>query len=151
VDEVHNYLNLPTPLDEMLAEARGYRLSLCLAHQHLAQLPKEMREAIAANARSKIYFQLSPQDAATLAREVEPELAAHDLAHLPRHSAAVRLCQAGETGPAFTLTTQPLPPGDPERARAVRTDARRRNGREREQVEALLKDRQTRPWQARQP
>ena len=47
VDEVHNYLNLPTPLEEMLAEARGYRLSLCLAHQHLGQLPKEMREALA--------------------------------------------------------------------------------------------------------
>src|SRR6266536_2582470 len=109
VDEVHNYLNLPTPLDEMLAEARGYRLSLCLAHQHVAQLPREMREAIAANARSKLYFQLSPQDAATLAREVEPEFAAHDLANLPRHSASARLCQAGETGPAFTLTTEPLP------------------------------------------
>ena len=151
VDEVHNYLNLPTPLDEMLAEARGYHLSLCLAHQHLAQLPKEMREAIAANARSKLYFQLSPQDAAALAREVEPELAAHDLAHLPRHNAAVRLCQAGETGPAFTLTTQPLDKGTPERAEAVRADARRRNGRAREQVEALLVDQQTRPWQGRQP
>ncbi|HEU6443766.1 MAG TPA: TraM recognition domain-containing protein [Gaiellaceae bacterium] len=149
VDEVHNYLNLPTPLDEMLAEARGYHLSLCLAHQHLAQLPKEMREAIAANARSKLYFQLSPHDAQALAKEVEPELAAHDLAHLPRHSAAVRLCRAGETGPAFTLTTQPLPPGDPERAQAVRADARRRNGRAREQVEALLVDRQTRPWRGR--
>ena len=147
VDEVHNYLNLPTPLDEMLAEARGYRLSLCLAHQHLAQLPKEMREAIAANARSKLYFQLSPQDAAALAREVEPELAAHDLAHLPRHGACVRLCQAGETGPAFTLATEPLPPGDPQRAEAVRADSRRRNGRAREQVEAQLAQRQTRPWQ----
>jgi hypothetical protein len=147
VDEVHNYLNLPTPLDEMLAEARGYHLSLCLAHQHLAQLPKEMREAIAANARSKLYFQLSPQDAATLARDVEPELAAHDLAHLPRHSASARLCQAGETGPAFTLTTEPLPSGDPKRAEAVRADSRHRNGRAREQVEAQLAARQTRPWQ----
>lgn len=151
VDEVHNYLNLPTPLDEMLAEARGYHLSLCLAHQHLAQLPKQMREAIAANARSKLYFQLSPHDAQALAKEVEPELAAHDLAHLPRHSAAVRLCRAGETGPAFTLTTQPLPAGDPARAGAVRADARRRNGRAREQVEAQLADRQTRPWQGRRP
>jgi TraM recognition site of TraD and TraG/Type IV secretion-system coupling protein DNA-binding domain len=149
VDEVHNYLNLPTPLDEMLAEARGYHLSLCLAHQHLAQLPKEMREAIAANARSKLYFQLSPQDAAALAREVEPELAAHDLAHLPRHSAGARLCHAGETGPAFTLTTEPLPPGDPQRAEAVRADSRQRNGRAREQVEAQLAHRQTRPWRSR--
>ena len=148
VDEVHNYLNLPTPLDEMLAEARGYHLSLCLAHQHLGQLPKEMREAIAANARSKVYFQLSPQDAAALGREVEPELAAHDLAHLPRYAACVRLCRTGETGPAFTLATEPLPTGDPERAEMVRADSRRRNGCEREQVEALLAERQTRPWRA---
>ena len=89
VDEVHNYLNLPTPLEEMLAEARGYRLSLCLAHQHLGQLPKEMREAIAANARTKLYFQLSPQDVTPRARKSRPELAAHDLAHLPRYTAAV--------------------------------------------------------------
>ena len=58
VDEVHNYLNLPTPFEDVLAEARSYRLSLCLAHQHLAQLPRELREAIGANARSKVYFQL---------------------------------------------------------------------------------------------
>ena len=144
VDEVHNYLNLPTPLEEMLAEARGYRLSLCLAHQHLGQLPKEMREALAANARTKLYFQLSHQDAQTLGKEVEPELAAYDLAHLPRYTAAVRLCHAGETGAAFTLTTEPLDDADPARADAVRADSRARNGTERAEVEAELVQRQTR-------
>ena len=144
VDEVHNYLNLPTPLEEMLAEARGYRLSLCLAHQHLGQLPKEMREALSANARTKLYFQLSPQDAQTLGKEVEPELAAHDLAHLPRYTAAVRLCHAGETGPAFTLTTTPLEPADPRQAEAVRAASRKRNGTDRAEVEAELVDRQRR-------
>jgi hypothetical protein len=29
----------------MLAEARGYRLSLVLAHQHLAQLPRDTQLA----------------------------------------------------------------------------------------------------------
>jgi len=144
VDEVHNYLNLPTPLEEMLAEARGYRLSLCLAHQHLGQLPKEMREALAANARTKLYFQLSQQDAQTLGREVEPELAAHDLAHLPRYTAAVRLCHAGAPGPAFTLTTTPLGEADAERAVAVRAASRERNGTNRAEVEAELVDRQRR-------
>ena len=144
VDEVHNYLNLPTPLEEMLAEARGYRLSLCLAHQHLGQLPKEMRDALAANARTKLYFQLSQQDAHALGREVEPELAAHDLAHLPRYTAAVRLCHQGETGPAFTLTTSPLKPGSPERADAVRACSRTRNGTSRAAVEAELVARQRR-------
>jgi hypothetical protein len=138
VDEVHNYLSLPTPIGDMLAEARGYHLSLCLAHQHLAQLPREMREAIAANARSKLYFQLSLPDAHTLGRELEPELGQHDLANLPRHSAAARICQQGETGRPFTLTTDPLPAPDPDRAQAVREASRMRIGTERKKVEARL-------------
>jgi len=135
---VQSYLTLPSPLADMLAEARGYHLSLCLAHQHLGQLPREMREAIAANARTKLYFQLSLQDAHALARELEPELTAHDLANLPRHSAAVRLCQAGETGRPFTLQTEPLPPAQPDRAEQVRTASRARIGVERARVEARL-------------
>jgi len=138
VDEVQSYLTLPSPLADMLAEARGYRLSLCLAHQHLGQLPREMREGLAANARTKLYFQLSPQDAHALGRELEPELSTHDLANLPRHTAAVRVCSAGETGRAFTLQTEPLPPADPERADAVRTASRARIGVDRERVEARL-------------
>jgi hypothetical protein len=141
VDEVHNYLSLPTPLAEMLAEARSFRLSLCLAHQHLGQLPREMREAIAANARTKILFQVSPEDAAALERLVAPEFGAHDLAHLPAHTAAVRLCRAGETGPAFTLHTRPLPEGDAQRAETVRAAVRERSGTPREQVEAQLEAR----------
>jgi hypothetical protein len=138
VDEVQSYLTLPSPLADMLAEARGYHLSLCLAHQHLGQLPREMREALAANARTKLYFQLSLQDAHALARELEPELSAHDLANLPRHTAATRLCQAGETGRPFTLRTEPLPPPHPERAEQVRAASRARIGVERGRVEARL-------------
>ena len=76
--------------------------------------------------------------------QVEPELAAHDLAHLPRYRAAVRLCHAGETGPALTLTTKPLDDADPERPDAVRAESRARNGTERAEVEAELVQRQTR-------
>jgi Type IV secretion-system coupling protein DNA-binding domain/TraM recognition site of TraD and TraG len=141
IDEVQSYLTLPSPLADMLAEARGYHLSLCLAHQHLGQLPREMREAIAANARTKLYFQLSLQDAHSLARELEPELGAHDLANLPRHTAAVRLCHNGETGRPFTLQTDPLPARDPDRADAVRQASRARIGVAREDVEDRLAQR----------
>ncbi|MDE3130971.1 MAG: hypothetical protein KGL16_07440, partial [Acidobacteriota bacterium] len=76
--------------------------------------------------------------------------AAHDLAHLPSYTAAVRLCHGGETGPAFTLSTEPLPAPDPERADAVRADSRQRNGTERAEVEADLVERQTRPRRRRE-
>lgn len=136
VDEIHNYLNLPTPFEDVLAEARSYRLSLCLAHQHLAQLPRDLREAIGANARTKVYFQASRDDAQALEREVRPELSAHDLAHLPLYTAAVRLCDGGQPGRAFTLTTEALPPPIPGRAQAVREAARRHSGVRREEFEA---------------
>jgi hypothetical protein len=138
VDEVHNYLNLPTPFEDVLAEARSYRLSLCLAHQHLAQLPRDLREAIGANARTKVYFQVSRDDAQVLEREVRPELSAHDLAHLPLYTAAVRLCHNGQPGRAFTLTTESLNPATPGQAQAVRVSARRRYGTTREGIEAQL-------------
>ena len=60
VDECHNFLHLPIGVDDALAESRGYRVSWVLAHQHQAQLPPEVREALDANARNKIYFTPHP-------------------------------------------------------------------------------------------
>ncbi|BBG02800.1 MULTISPECIES: type IV secretion system DNA-binding domain-containing protein [Pseudonocardia] len=110
VDECHNFLNLPYRIEDMLAEARGFRLSLTLAHQHLGQLTPALRDGIAANARNKILFQLSPSDAAWLARHTLPELGPHDLAHLDGFHAAAALLTDSAPARAFTLTTRPLPP-----------------------------------------
>jgi hypothetical protein len=133
---------------ERATRRRSYRLSLCLAHQHLAQLPRDLREAMSANARTKVYFQASRDDAAILEREVRPELAAHDLAHLPLYTAAVRLCNEGQPGRAFTLRTEALPPGQPDRAGAVRETARRQNGVRREEFERQFAASQRRPAEA---
>jgi hypothetical protein len=124
LDEAHNFLTLPYPLEDMLAEARGYRLSLVLAHQHLAQLPHDLREGISANARNKIIFNASPEDARDLERHVTPALSSHDLAHLGAYQAAARLVVHSADQAAFTLRTTPLPPKTAGRATAVRTSSR---------------------------
>ena len=129
VDECQNFLHLPRSFDEMLAEARGYRLSMVLAHQHLGQLPRELRDAVSANARSKVYFSLSPEDAHALERHVAPELSEHDLSHLGAYQVAARLVVDGEEVPAFTLRTEPARPPLPGRAADVRAAARARFGR----------------------
>lgn len=110
IDEAHNFLTLPRAYDDMLAEARGYHLSLVLAHQDLAQLPRELRDALSANARTKIFFNTSPEDAHILARHTHPELSSHDLANLGAHTAAARLIINNQETPAFTLTTRPPAP-----------------------------------------
>ncbi|MGW1680080.1 type IV secretion system DNA-binding domain-containing protein [Saccharopolyspora sp. NPDC002376] len=123
VDEAQNFLNLPYAMEDMLAEARGYRLSMTLAHQHLGQLPKDLKEGISTNARSKIFFSASPEDARELARHTAPRVSDHDLAHLGVYHAAARLVVNGEETQPFTVTTQPLPPTIPGRSKAVRTAA----------------------------
>lgn len=110
IDECHNFLNLPYPLEDLLAEARGFRLALTLAHQHLDQLPSDLREGIATNARNKIWFNIGPDDARQLSRHMAPHLTEHDLAHLGAYHAAARLVVHGEQTSPFTLTTHPLPP-----------------------------------------
>jgi hypothetical protein len=109
IDECQNFLNLPRSIDEICAEARGYHLSLVLAHQDLSQLPRENAAAISANCRNKIVFNCSPEDARVLARHTLPELDEHDLSHLDRYTAAARLVIGGAETAAFSLHTNPAP------------------------------------------
>jgi hypothetical protein len=126
VDECHNFLNLPYPLEDMLAEARGFRVAMTLAHQHLGQLPRELKEGISTNARSKLFFNASPEDARELARHTAPRLSEHDLAHLGVYHVAARLVVHGAETEPFTMTTTPLRPAVPGRAKEIRAELRRR-------------------------
>lgn len=123
LDEAQNFLSLPYPLEDMLAEARAYRLSMVLAHQNLAQLPTDLREGISANARSKVFFSVSPEDGRHLERHTKPSLLAHDLSHLGGYQAAARLIADGQETSAFTLRTRPLAPLIEGRLDAVLADA----------------------------
>ncbi|GIF69362.1 hypothetical protein Ais01nite_73970 [Asanoa ishikariensis] len=110
IDEAHNFLNLPGSVGDMLAEARGYHFGLVLAHQNLAQMPRETQLAISANARSKVFFSCAPEDAHQLARHTMPELDEHDLSHLDAYRAACRLVVNSRETAAFTLRTSPPRP-----------------------------------------
>jgi hypothetical protein len=93
IDEFQSFLGIGGPFADALAQARGLRLSLTLANQHLGQLPREIREAIAANARSRIAFRCSGLDATTLAADFVP-LDAEALIALRPFEAAVRMPSA---------------------------------------------------------
>jgi D-tyrosyl-tRNA(Tyr) deacylase len=94
----------------VLAEARKYRLSMVLAHQDLAQFPKELLAAVSANARNEIYFSVAREDARIRARHTLPELDEHDLAHPDAYTAAARIVVAGRQTAAFTMKTRTARP-----------------------------------------
>lgn len=84
IDELQDYLSLPTDLSDALAQARGLGVGLTLAHQYRDQLPINIRSGIDANARNKIVFGLSSKDAKDMAA-MAPELTAEDFMTLPRY------------------------------------------------------------------
>ena len=140
IDEFQDYLNLPTSLADVLAQARAYGFGLTLAHQHLGQLPPVVRTAVLANARSKIVFQTSASDAHTLAREFAPHLAAADLQALGPYEAVVAAAAANRVLPPASMVT--LPPSEPTAyGSEAREQSRRRYGRDRSAVERAMRTR----------
>lgn len=125
LDECQNFLHLPIGISDALAEARGLRVSFALAHQYLGQLTGEMRDAVNANARNKVFFSLAPDDAADLAEHVRPWLDADDLTRLDGYEVVLRPIAGARPVPPCTLDTLPPPEVYRGRARLLRGAATR--------------------------
>ena len=143
VDEFQDFVALPTPIPDLLAQARSLRFSLTLAHQNLSQLGRDVQEAVLANARSRVIWQPSAADATRLAKEVAP-LTAADLQGLGPHQVVVTLAAGGSDAPPATGRTRPEPlaiSGGQE----IRERSRQHFGRPRAEVEAEMRRRHERP------
>lgn len=139
VDEVQDFAAAPIPWDEMFAQGRKYGLALSVAHQNLEQLPRELREVVLANARSKAVFALSASDAKVMERLFAPALTAADLQALDAHSiAALVALDDGSTAQPVTLSTPP-PPHPLGSRQQVRHASRSGYARARRDVEADLR------------
>ena len=71
VDEAHEYFD--NTIDELLNQARKFRVGMVLAHQNLEQLTEHLRATIMASTSIKFAGGVSARDAAALAREMRCE------------------------------------------------------------------------------
>jgi len=113
IDEVQDYLRLPGNLSDALTQARGLGVGFTMAHQHLGQLPKPLRQAILANARSRVGFSLSLDDAKAIAATSGGMLEPADYRGLPAFSAYADLLVGGATQTPVSIRTVPLDAGWP--------------------------------------
>lgn len=139
-DEFSRYVALPVPLEEMLSQARSFRVGIVLAAQHLAQMPTDMRATVMRNTRSKITFQLGHDDAVTMAKEFGQNLTPEDLKQLDPFEIVGQLFAASRTQPACTMRTRPLPEpiSDPQE---IVEQSRQRWGRDGREVDEWLLER----------
>lgn len=89
----------------MVSELRKYGVGLILAHQHLHQLPENMRHAVLANMGTVIVFRVGALDAPLMARHMANMFTVDDLVNLPYHDVAISLMIDGRGGKPFSAST----------------------------------------------
>jgi len=103
VDEFQNFST--KTFDDILSEARKYRISLTVSHQFLGQLSQNARETVFGNVGSMITFRMGADDAAYLAQEFAPRFSGHDIMNLDVRALYVKMSIGGSTPPAFSART----------------------------------------------
>jgi len=111
IDELQDYLSLPTNLSDALAQARGLGVALTMAHQYRAQLPPEIRSGVDANARNKIIFGLNGGEDANAMAGMSKDLEAVDFMLLPRYQVYASFQSGGQATGWVSGRTLPPPPG----------------------------------------
>lgn len=130
----------------ILSEARKYKLGLTIAHQYIAQLTDEIRNAVFGNVGSMAAFRVGPEDGEFLEKQFEPTFSAHDLVNIENQHAYMRLLAKGTPQKPFSIHT--VAPRSVDYAKAQERIARLylQYGRPREEVEAEIAARYQRPF-----
>lgn len=138
LDEFQDYLSLPTNLADALAQARGLGVGFTLAHQHLGQLSPSMKQAVLANARSRVCFQLGWDDA-KLVSGTSSVLGAEDFESLDTYHFYAQLVAGGQVQAWCSgRSTRPGEPvGDDEK---IRRQAREHFGTPLDDIDAAIEN-----------
>ncbi|RMD52210.1 hypothetical protein D6827_00485, partial [Candidatus Parcubacteria bacterium] len=105
VDEFQNFA--VESFASILSEARKYRLNLIMAHQYIAQLTEEVRDAVFGNVGTIISFRVGAQDAAFMEEEFKPRFTPEDLVNLPKYHIYLKLMIDGIASQPFSAITLP--------------------------------------------
>jgi CxxC-x17-CxxC domain-containing protein len=117
VDEFQNFAT--KSFNNILSEARKYRLNLIIAHQYIEQVDEEVTAAVFGNVGTIIAFRVGGADAEFLEKEFFPTFIQEDLVNLSKFEIYLKLMIDGVTSEAFSAMT--LPPAiNPEENNNIR-------------------------------
>jgi hypothetical protein len=133
IDEFQNITT--NSIATILSEARKYKLSLSIAHQFIAQLEENIRDAVFGNVGSIAAFRVGADDANYLEKQFAPVFTAEDLMNIDNRKAHLKMLVDGRPVTPFDIETLPPQPGDKDRAGRIIEMSRQAYGRDRAEVE----------------
>jgi hypothetical protein len=107
IDEFQNVTT--DSISTILSEARKYKLALIVAHQFIAQLDENIKDAVFGNVGSMAVFRVSSDDAEYLAKQFAPVFSASDIMNIDMHNSYIKMLANGRPTRPFSMETN-LPP-----------------------------------------
>ncbi len=133
IDEFQNFTT--DSIAVILSEARKYRLDLILAHQFIAQLTDQIREAVFGNVGSLAAFRVGPPDTEALIKHFGPTFTERDLTTIENQMAIARTLIKGEPSVPFNFKTITTLAGSDEVKEKLKELSRLTYGRDLAEVE----------------
>ena len=110
---IDEFQNITTDsISQILSEARKYKLSLTIAHQFIAQLEDDIKDAVFGNVGSIASFRVGADDGEYLEKQFDPVFTANDLLNLDNRNAYVKMLANGKPVRPFSMETMPPLKGD---------------------------------------
>jgi len=140
IDEFQNVTT--NSISTILSEARKYHLNLIVAHQFIAQLEDNIRDAVLGNVGTMVAFRIGAPDTETIGPEFQPLVSDNDLVNIENRNAYIKLMIDGAASKPFNIATIP-PMGDskPKVGDALKKLSRLKYGRDRRIVDMEIKER----------
>jgi hypothetical protein len=136
---IDEFQNITTDsIATILSEARKYKLSLSIAHQFIAQLEENIRDAVFGNVGSICAFRVGAEDAEYLEKQFAPTFVASDLMNIDNRNAYLHLLVDGKPAKPFNIEVPPPPMGDKNQVEKIKEMSYLKYGRPKEEVEELI-------------
>ena len=137
VDEFQSFAN--ATFANILSEARKYHLNLIIAHQYIAQMEEEVRDAVFGNVGTTVSFRVGPFDGEILETVFAPQFTATDLVNLGFAQIYLTLMIDGIGSQPFSAVTLPPVQRPPKSSRnQVISRSRELYSNDRESVEKVV-------------
>ena len=136
IDEFQNITT--NSIATILSEARKYKLSLTIAHQFIAQLQEEIKNAVFGNVGTICAFRVGQDDAEYLEKQFAPNFTAQDLASTDNFSAYIKMLVNGRPVEPFDIRLMPRKTGEQTNIEDAKEMSSLKYGRNREEVEASI-------------
>jgi hypothetical protein len=133
---IDEFQNITTDsISAILSEARKYKLSLCIAHQFIAQLQPEIKDAVFGNVGTMATFRVGAEDAKILETQFAPRFNQKDIMNIENFNYYIKMLNNGVPVEPFNVRLVPYVKRDLSRVEDIKQLSYLKYGKDRSEVE----------------